>query len=133
MARKSKYTPERVEMIVSGIRDGLTDKDASLVAGISQDTLIIWKNRYSDFSDRLAQAHAERSRGWLAKIAEAAPKDWRAYAELLDRCAPEYRKSGNVNINIVLRDLAQKAAAAEGLDPDEVLAEAERWLSGAST
>lgn len=94
--RKSKYTPERVEMILEGIRSGLTQKDACLVAGIDHATLENWTAKYSDFSERLASAHAERARVWLDGIAAAAPKDWRAYEALLDRCAPEYRKTQRV-------------------------------------
>lgn len=94
--RKSKYTPERVEMILDGVRDGLTHKHAALVAGIDEDTLINWRSRYSDFADRLAQAHADRARKWLDGIAAAAPNDWRAYESLIDRCAPDYRKAQRI-------------------------------------
>lgn len=80
-------------MILAAVRDGLTNKDAALVAGVTDDTLRNWETRYSEFSDRLAQAHADRARGWLAGIAAAAPKDWRALESLLDRCAPAYRKT----------------------------------------
>lgn len=128
MARRSKYNPERVEMILSGIRDGLTNKDAALVAGIDEDTLINWQNRYSDFADRVAGARAERSRAWLDGIAAAAPKDWRAYAELLDRCAPAYRKTQRIEQTITLdvRKAAEKVAAELGVPVDVVIAEAYR-------
>ena len=91
--RKSKYTPERVAMILDGIASGLTQKDAALVAGIDEDTFINWRNRYADFADQVAHAYAARAQGWLDGIKAAAPKDWRALESLLDRCAPDYRKT----------------------------------------
>lgn len=91
--KASKYTPATVDRIVNGIRAGLTNKDAGLVAGIHENTVIAWQKRHGDFRDRIAQAHAERSAYWLAKLQDAGKTDWRAYAELLDRCAPDYRKT----------------------------------------
>lgn len=126
--RKSKYTPERVETILSGIRDGLTQKDACLVAGIDHSTLENWTAKYSDFSDRLARAHAERARGWLEGIAAAAPKDWKAYESLLDRCAPEYRKVQKTEqtVTVQVQQAAEKVAAELGIPVDVVLAETTR-------
>lgn len=100
MARPTKYTPETVDALLAGIRKGLTTKDAALLAGITDDTVANWQRRYSDFSDRLARAHAERAQTWLGAIAAigAQTKDWRAIAELLDRCAPEYRKTAGVDV-----------------------------------
>jgi hypothetical protein len=85
-------------MIVKAIGSGLTNKDAALVAGIDRGTIDDWCEKYPAFSSRLAQAHADRAAAWLEGIAAAAPKDWRAYEALLDRCAPEYRKTTTVDI-----------------------------------
>jgi hypothetical protein len=95
MPRRSKYTPELADLIVQAVAEGLTYKDAALIAGIDEDTLQRWIKRYADFAARLTRAKAERSRRWLEKLRELADaqRDWRAYADLLDRCAPEYRKT----------------------------------------
>lgn len=93
MARPTKYSDATVKLIIDGVRAGLTNKDAALVAGIDEDTLIRWTKRYGDFADQLVQAKANRSADWLAHLRRAGQKDWRAYAELLDRCAPDYRKT----------------------------------------
>lgn len=93
MARPTKYTPEREQMILDVVADGLTHKDAAIVSGIDETTLIAWKHRYPNFANQLAHADGARARKWLDGIAAQAPKDWRAYAELLDRCAPDYRKT----------------------------------------
>jgi hypothetical protein len=117
MARPTKYDDAIVKVIVDGIRAGLTNKDAALVAGIDETTLIRWEKRYTNFANHLAQARAKRSADWLAHIRTAGAKDWRAYAELLDRCAPEYRK--RVVIEADIRLLVHQSAERLGLDADE--------------
>jgi transposase len=140
--RPTKYTPETAAKIVVGIRAGLTTRDAALVAGVHEDTVANWERRYSAFSAQLARAHAERSANWLARIATLAAeqRDWRAYAELLDRCAPEYRKVSKSEVtgkdggpirheHAALAAAVERIAAERGLDPAEVLAEAEAIVS----
>lgn len=100
MARRSKYTPEIVNEIVASLKLGLTDTDAALASGISWDTFDAWQKRYPDFSERVTRARAERSRTWLALLRKNAELgDTRAIEALLDRCAPNYRKTSDVNVN----------------------------------
>ncbi len=140
MARPTKYTDEIVNEIVGGVAVGLTDKDAALAAGISENTLHVWRRRYRDFDSRLMRARKQRSRLMLRRIHEAGKTDWKAAAELLDRTDREYRKTpleitgkdgGPIQheTTVTIRDLATRAAEDEGLDPDLVVAEAERWLA----
>lgn len=97
--RKSKYTPEIVEEIVTSLKIGLTDKDAALASGISWDTFDDWQKKYPDFSNRVTRAKAERARTWLLLLRQNAQTgDTRAIEALLDRCAPDYRKSTDVNL-----------------------------------
>ncbi len=93
MARPTKYTDEIVNEIVGGVAVGLTDKDAALAAGISENTLHVWRRRYRDFDSRLMRARKQRSRLMLRRIHEAGKTDWKAAAELLDRTDREYRKT----------------------------------------
>ncbi len=139
MARQSKYTPELVDEIVNGVVVGLTDKDAALAAGISENTLHVWRRRYRDFDSRLMRARKQRSRLMLKRIHEAGKTDWKAAAELLDRTDREYRKTpleitgkngGPIQHEVTVLDAAVKQIAAErGLDPADVLAEAERIMA----
>lgn len=100
MGRRSKYTAELANQIVSDIGLGLTQKDASLNAGINQDTLIRWIDTKPDFADRIARARAKRNRNWIGALSSAARNgDVRAICALLDRCAPEYRTTSNVEIS----------------------------------
>lgn len=132
MARPTKYDDAIVKVIVDGIRAGLTNKDAALVAGIDETTLIRWEKRYANFASQLTRARAARSADWLAHIRKAGAKDWRAYAELLDRCAPEYRKTHKIEQTITLdvRRAAEKVAAELGVPVDVVLSETYRMSEG---
>jgi len=144
--RQLLYTDERVEEVLAGIATGLTDKDAALSAGLSEDTFGYWMNgrrgAKADFADRVTRARAQRTRLWLGGIRRAAANgDWRAYAELLDRCSPDYRKTNKHEVSgpagspiqhevTMLDDAVRRIAAAEGLSYEEVLAEAKVVLAG---
>jgi hypothetical protein len=70
---------------------------------------------------------------WLGGIRKAAVDDWRAYGDLLDRCAPEYRKvhKSEQTVTLDVRKAAETVAAKLGMDVDVVLAEATRWAEDA--
>lgn len=110
MARKSKYTPECVARIIQAIDMGATYELAASYAGISPDTMTAWKDRYSDFSDKLREAEGRAAVKWLAKIEQAAGIDWKAAAWKLERRHPqaygrtvqEQHHSGSIRREFVL-------------------------------
>lgn len=116
MARRSKYTPETVDLICEGLMLGMTQKHAAEYAGINEDTFILWRNKHSDFADRLREAISKRRRLWLSQLLKAGQNDWRAIADLMDRCEPDYRKKSEVamtgkdgkpiEVNVNHRDLS---------------------------
>jgi hypothetical protein len=124
MPRPTKYTPDLASVIVAAISAGLTDTEAAAVAGVDRVTLLRWRKRNADFAARIARAKAERTRLWLRRIRDLgeAQRDWRAYAALLDRCAPEYRatvrhdhsgrEDGPVMVRFVIVD--ERSAQAQG-------------------
>ena len=80
-----KMTPERVAVILEALGDGMTQRDASMLAGISEDTLCIWKRTNSEFSEQMGQKAIEYKRKMMKKIEKAGEKDWKANAWLLER------------------------------------------------
>jgi len=112
---QTKYTEHIAAALEAAVRNGLTNKDACVVAGISEDTLANWSKGTTrgiptDFSERITRARAERSELLLTLIRNAAigvrdgkggyvvPPDWRAAGELLDRTAPDYRKPSRLEL-----------------------------------
>lgn len=118
---REKYTPERVERIISAIRMGATQRLAASYAGVTEDTIIAWRKRHPDFLDAFKVAEGEASVGWLKVIENAANEGtWQAAAWKLERRYPdEYGRQsvsvtgangGPVNVNVNL-DAAREQIA----------------------
>ena len=80
-----KQTPETVKIIVDAISSGLTQRDASALAGISEDTLCLWKRANSDFSEQVRCAEVHFKLKHMKNIEKASDRDWKASAWLLER------------------------------------------------
>lgn len=88
--RKSKYSPERVKLILDAIRVGSTYALAAAWGGISDDTLDEWKKKYSDFAESFRKAEGEAALKRLARIDKAGREgDWRADAWWMERRYPD--------------------------------------------
>lgn len=75
--RKSKYTPERVEIITKAIADGKTYKDAFTLAGIGKDAFYEWINNKPEFADAIKKAEAEYSEWYNSTIVQDAKRSLR--------------------------------------------------------
>ncbi len=80
-----KLTPERSQVILEALENGMTQRDASMLAGISEDTLCLWKRTNSDFSEQMGQSVIKYKRKLMDIITKASEKDWKACAWLLER------------------------------------------------
>lgn len=80
-----KATPATIKIIFDAIADGLTQRDASILAGISEDTLSLWKRQISDFSEQIRQKEIECKRKHIKNIEKASEKSWQASAWWLER------------------------------------------------
>jgi hypothetical protein len=82
---KNKATPKTIEVILEAISQGLTQREASILAGISEDTLSLWKKKDSDFSEQMRQKEIECKLSHIKNIKEASKKSWQASAWWLER------------------------------------------------
>jgi transposase-like protein len=79
MGRKTKLTPERIEVILSSLRAGATYTIAAEAAGISPSTLYKWietgretgRKPYTEFASRVREAEASGALEALATIKSA--------------------------------------------------------------
>lgn len=85
LSGKNKATPLTIRVILEAIGDGLTQRDAAALAGISEDTLSLWKRKDSDFSEQIRQKEIECKRRHIQNIHRAAEKSWQASAWWLER------------------------------------------------
>lgn len=117
--RKGIYTDELAGKFFEAIMAGLTERDACWANGFSEDTLTRWKKGEAgapeDFLDQLRQVKAQRVMQWFNIVRRKAagrrdPKDSSKFIqephlgaalELIDRCAPEYRKTPRMEVTNV--------------------------------
>lgn len=81
---KSKATQKTIEIILSAIAEGLSQREASILASISEDTLSLWK-KDSDFSEQIRQKQIECKLAHIRNIKKASEKSWQASAWWLER------------------------------------------------
>lgn len=97
VGRPSKLTVPVVQVLLEGIKHGLSYKLAVMRCGIDYSTFCRWVEKgeqqstgeYREFCDRLELAQAEGAFANVLKIKAAAAKDWRAAAWLLEARHPD--------------------------------------------
>jgi hypothetical protein len=136
MGRPSKLTPEVQEKIVAALRGGNYRNAACHAVGIAEDTFRVWMIRgeegqkpYAAFRAAVIDAETQAEITLVNHVAAAASRSWMAAAWLLahrfpDRWADRHR----IDIQLAMRQEAERVAAQTGLTVDEVMAEAERLL-----
>jgi hypothetical protein len=85
---KNKATARTIKIIMETIRSGATQRDASALAGISEDTLSRWKREDGDFAEQMRQKEIEFKMENVKIIRKAAEKSWQAAAWFLERKYP---------------------------------------------
>ena len=85
--RPTKRTPEVVAAISQAIAQGLTDREAGLLAGVRHDTMTEWR-KDPEFSEAIERATAQRLLARLGRI-EAGEQGWQGTAWALERLYPE--------------------------------------------
>jgi hypothetical protein len=101
--RPTKRTPEVIAKIAEAVAIGLTDEEASLLAGINPDTMTEWRKE-SEFSGAIKRATAQRLLLLLKRI-EAGEQGWQGTAWALERlhpsrfARPEAQFAQQINVN----------------------------------
>lgn len=130
--RRSKMTPERTTAILEALKLGMTRRAAAGTCGIHWTTFYRMLDADPTFRTAVEEAESWAEGRYSALVARAAdePKNWTAAAWWLERRHwQDYGRRERVEMTIDMRGLAEKVAAADGLDADVLLAEAERILA----
>jgi hypothetical protein len=104
----SKRTPELVYAILADIASGLNIKQACKANGITDRTLLSWRDEDPDLEERFEAARESMRKSMLEAIKAHAPTDWRAAAEHLRLSFAEYRTGNgpsvqvNTNVGVVV-------------------------------
>ena len=105
-----KQTPKTVKIILDSIGSGLTQRDSAVLAGISEDTLSLWKRDNSEFSEQIRQKQIENKLRHINIINKASEKDWKASSWWLERKYPdEFSPNSKVKLetNVQLDELTK--------------------------
>jgi hypothetical protein len=93
-----------VKVICAAIADGLPNKYAAMLGGISADTFCEWQNRFPEFSEAVGRATARGIHARLKIINAAARKgDVRAAMWHLEHVFPEHFARNRIEMNGPIR------------------------------
>ena len=107
--RPTKRTPEMVAKIAEAVAIGLTDEEASLLAGIDPDTMTEWR-KDPELSGAIKRAGAQRLLLRLERI-EAGEQGWQGTAWALERLHPSRFARPEVMNQIAVVNQSGKASA----------------------
>jgi hypothetical protein len=130
---QGKLTDERMGAILAALRAGCTRRAAAAVGGIHHSTFYEWINHDPTLADAVEKAEGEAEAFYTAAVAKAArdPRTWTAAAWWLERRKnSDYARRDKVEMQIDVRKEAERLAEELGLDPAEVIAEAEAIMRG---
>lgn len=100
--RKPKYTPERVAKICNAIAEGKSQKDACLVAGISDTQFHFWLNKKAEFAEAVKNAKQQYADWESKELVKDAKKSLRQLicGEEYVETTTEYENDGSGNPRI---------------------------------
>ena len=98
--RKSKHTPQTIDILCKKIEDGLPDYLACAAAGVDVATFYRWLHEPDkrEFSEAITRARARRVAFHVDNISKAAPQDWRASAWYLEHTESEFVKREHITL-----------------------------------
>lgn len=143
MARPTVLTSELMTSIVALVQRAVPPVQAAAAFGVQRTTYFEWIARgrgtderrpmvpiYAEFADAIDRAEAEAESALVGLAIAKARTSADAIAILERRFRDRWKRSDEMTVNI--RHLAEQLAA-EGMDPQEVIAEAEAILARSSS
>lgn len=139
MGRPSKLTSRAMRLVVSAVARGNTRKVAAEAAGISEPTLYRWlalgaeegaTKAYREFREAIAKAEAGAVMAAVGVVRHAGRTSWQAMAWWLERRYPdEWGRKDRIELIELIRRDAERIAESTGLNAEEIVADAQRFLS----
>lgn len=145
-SRRTHRTPERLEQILGALRTGATRGAAAGYADMSHDTLWRWMRADANVRSAVRQAEATAEIRMTAIVADAAFGRPAQYDDMGRQIRAEVkpnpihaeywldrrrRQEWGHHITVDVRAAIERYAVENGLDPDEVQAEAEAIIAAA--
>ncbi len=85
----TKFSERLVKALCDAVELGCSDREAAAIAGIHPTTLCVWRKRYPELVGRMERAEARGMENRLRTISEAAEKNPKWAAWILEHRWPE--------------------------------------------
>lgn len=121
--RPCLLTPKRKQIILDGIRKGLTRRLAAMKAGVGESTVYEWMRTKPEFRQAIEDIEIEAAEKHLKNITDAGYGDWRASAWILQN---RHREDFGKQV------VEQRHTNADGSGPVEVQGRMSLDLTGLS-
>ena len=98
-AKRTKYSSDRVLVIIDYLNKGVSIKGACMAANIAQKTYYRWMNEIPEFKEMVEAAQGDIEATLISDI--MASDDWRAKAWILERRYPnDYSTKQKVEVDV---------------------------------
>ena len=87
--RPFAITKEKEEILINLLSDGVSQCKAAIYIGVNEKTVMEYKDRFPEFTERIERAKLETHKLAHKSIKVGMLKDWRAGAWWLERMEPE--------------------------------------------
>jgi len=130
----AKYSKQIVKEICGYLEDGLAQKDAARLAGISESTFYEWLSTKSEFSESLMRAMAKYKYKLVTMVNTQAVNDGKLALEVLARRFPqEYGEKAIPHVEVDARSLHINSDVKRSGESIKELAERIKRLSEAGS
>jgi len=127
MARRSKLSAGLQQALCAVLSGGATRRAACAHVGIDHSQFYRWLQRSATFRDAIQKAESDAELRFTTIVAQAATETWQAAAWWLERRRPDdFGRRDRLELDV--RREAERLAAELGLDPAELIAQAERII-----
>ena len=79
----SKYNPRNIRSLLKHVSSGMTRRDAALMIGVTDDTVLVWRKLHPELSDKIELANLKYKQSLIRKVSKA--PTWKAAAWILER------------------------------------------------
>ena len=99
IGRPTKLTSSTLRIICDAVAQGVPNKYAAALAGISEDSFYKYQRENTEFSESIQKATASGIAARLALICQAAKSDHRAAAWWLEHTQPEHFSKSRIEVH----------------------------------
>lgn len=106
---KEQIIDQKKQMVLDLVSKGYTPKEAITLLEIPNTTLILWRSKDTDFTEKLIKSQLKLKQDLVATIIHAGQKDWKASAWLLQHL-PQFKEEFSEKTTVAVEDKTQSSS-----------------------